>query len=122
MHWVGLPVDSVAVAGTRTVEARLKEALREHDGAGVAQNAQLLRARLSHLASDEKGRVENEATTLLQQANQFGDQGGVDRQGPAGSGLSGDGGGATGREGSGGPNTGAGGGGDGADWAERFRR
>jgi hypothetical protein len=79
---VGLPVDSVALADTKSAMGNLRAALKHHNPARVEEAARVLRARLSHLDQDERGDVQHETSALLQEANQVGDQG--DQQGASG--------------------------------------
>ena len=77
---VGLPVDSVAMADARSATSDLRRALSHRDAARVAEESRVLRARLSRLDANERGQIEHEATSLLEDANQAGAQGQVEHQ------------------------------------------
>jgi hypothetical protein len=81
-HGIGLPVDSVALADTRTVLGRLKFALKLHEVQVVREDAGILQTRLAHLHLPERREVSHEAADLLGEANQEGAESQFGQQGP----------------------------------------
>lgn len=66
---LGLPVDSAAVAQTRTAMAGLRAALDQPDVARVARARADVLLRLAHLDADERHSVASEARQLLERAD-----------------------------------------------------
>src|SRR6202011_3778279 len=69
-HGIGLPVDSVPVADTRSAAADLKDALAHHDPKRVAQADRRLLAALAHVDAGEKASIKPQTDELLQEAAQ----------------------------------------------------
>ncbi len=68
LHGAGLPVESVDVARTRNLEARLTKALRDGNEPEIAMDTTLLRSSLARLSPGDRRSVQGQATRLLQQA------------------------------------------------------
>jgi hypothetical protein len=71
LHGVGLPIDSVAVAKTKTTETELQRALSDHNPTAVKTDARALKSQLSTLTPGDWHQVAPRADTLLQQAQQL---------------------------------------------------
>jgi hypothetical protein len=72
MHGMGLPVDSIALANAKSIEGHLAVALRQHNLRVAKRDAHRLAHRLRMLNSNDRARVEQQATALLTQTHSLG--------------------------------------------------
>jgi hypothetical protein len=72
MHGMGLPVDSIALANAKSIEGHLAEALRQHKLRVAKRDAHRLAHQLTTLNSNDRARVEQQATSLLTRTHSLG--------------------------------------------------
>ena len=72
MHRMGLPVDTIALANTKSIEGHLAEAIRQHNLRVAKRDAHHLAHDLRTLNSNDRARVESQASALLTQTHSLG--------------------------------------------------
>lgn len=70
-HGVGLPVDSPELADARSATALLRSALGHNDSDSVAVATQELNTMLDRLSDGDRSKIEDEAHSLLEQADRL---------------------------------------------------